>query len=278
MKNKSKVGKPAAHIILGIWSILILSILWIAVINSFKTSAEIYANILALPSHLHFENYRNALINSQLYRFFFNSVIIVGSTLVILTVICAMAAYVLSRFKFRGRQALITSIIFGMSVPELLLIIPLYSMLSKMNLLDTKFCLILIYVSLCIPFTIYVLIGHYNALPNEVREAAIVDGCSESKTFWKIMFPLSKPGLFAVASFNFVWMWNEYLLAMVFTTSKESRTMAFGMYALQNSMTFTIDYGALFAGIVLMIVPAAIIFMTFHKYIISGVTVGAIKG
>lgn len=278
MNTHSKFGTPVSRLILGVWTLLIFAILGLALMNSFKTSAEIYADILAFPTHLHWENYRNALVNAQMYHYLLNSIIIVGSTLVVLTIICSMAAYVLARYAFKGKQVLVTSIVFGMSIPDLLLLIPLYSMVSKMGLLDTRFSLILVYIALCIPFTVYVLMGYYSSLPNEVREAAIVDGCSEHRTFWKIMFPLSKPGLFAVASFNFVWMWNEYLLAMVFTSSKENRTMALGMYALQNSMTFTIDYGALFAGIVLMLIPAAIIFIFFHKYIISGVTLGAVKG
>lgn len=267
-----------AIFLLGIWVLLTLAILGITLMNSFKTSAEIYADILAFPSHLHWENFKNALINSQMYRYMLNSLFIVGTTLIILTVICSMSAYVLSRFEFKGKKALVTSIVFGMSIPDLLMIIPLYRIISGAGFADTKESLILVYTVLCISFTVYVLMGYFSSLPNEVRESAIIDGCTETRAFWKIMFPLAKPGVFAAASFNFVWMWNEYLLAMVFTSSSENRTMALGMYALQNSMTFTIDYGALFAGIVLMLIPAGIIFICFHKYIISGVTLGAVKG
>ncbi|WP_367923992.1 carbohydrate ABC transporter permease [uncultured Ruthenibacterium sp.] len=278
MHGYSKTGKYIAWILLGGWALLNFFILGLALLNSLKTSAEIYADILSFPEQLYWQNYRNALVNAQMYRYFFNSIFIVGGTLVILTAICSMAAYVLARYHFRGKRILMLSVIFGMGIPDLLLIIPLYNMVSRMGMTDTKIALVLVYVALCIPFTIYVMIGYFTSLPNEVREAAIVDGCSEQGTFWRIMFPLAKPGLFAVASFNFVWMWNEYLLAMVFTSSKENRTMALGMYALQNSMTFTIDYGALFAGIMLMIIPAAIIYTLFHKYIVAGVTVGAVKG
>ena len=278
MLSKSKIGNVTARILLWMWVLFTFFIISLAVMNSFKTSAEIYTNLWAIPVSINWANYENALFTSQMYRYFFNSVFICVMTLLILTIISAMAAYILARFPFKGKWIITALVVFGLGVPEQLLLIPLYRTISAMGLVNSFTGMITVYTSLCVPFTIFVLIGFFTSLPNDIREAAIIDGASESYTFWKVMFPLAQPGLIAVASFNFVWMWNEYLLALVFTNDKSVRTMSLGMYALQNSMTFTIDWGALYAGVVLMFVPAVIVFILLHKYIISGITLGAVKG
>lgn len=278
MLSTSKKGRIVAYTLLGLWLGFIILIIGVAIMNSFKSSAEIYAGIWSLPTAISFKNYQKALFTSQMYRYFFNSVTISASTLVALTIISSMCAYILARYTFKTKKLFIILIIFGLGVPEQLLLIPLYKTLAAINLVNTHLGLITVYTALCIPFTVFVLVGFFTSIPNEVKESAIIDGCSENGAFWRIMFPLAQPGLVAVASFNFVWMWNEYLLALVFTNDKSIRTMSLGMYALQNSMTFTIDWGALFAGVGLMLVPAMVVFIVFNKYIISGVTLGAVKG
>lgn len=267
-------------LVIGFWTLLICGVLAIAISFSFKSSVEIFQNPWSMPTSLDtmVRNYVKAWSTSQMGTYLFNSVVIVSSSLVITLLISSMAAYILTRFRFWGRKVLTASLVLGMGVPLQLMVIPLYKLLSAFAMTDTYRGLVIIYATVCIPFTVFVLMGFFSSIPSDIIEAATVDGCSQNRLFWRIVMPLAKPGLIAVTSFNFVWIWNEYLLALVFTSKKSLRTISLGMYALQGSMTYTVDWGALFAGVVIMVVPAAIIFVLLNKYIISGVTVGAVKG
>lgn len=272
--------KVFTWIMLGFWTLLICGVLAIAISFSFKSSVEIFQNPWAPPTTIEtaVRNYVKAWSTSQMGTYLFNSIIIVTASLIITLLVSAMAAYVLTRFQFWGKKFLTASLILGMGVPLQLMVIPLYKLLSTFAMTDTYQGLVIVYATVCIPFTAFVLTGFFSSIPGDVIEAATMDGCTQNRLFWKIVMPLAKPGLIAVTSFNFVWIWNEYLLALVFTSKKSLRTISLGMYALQGSMTYTVDWGALFAGVVIMMIPAAIIFVLLNKYIISGVTVGAVKG
>ncbi|MEG1523557.1 MAG: carbohydrate ABC transporter permease [Clostridia bacterium] len=265
---------------LTLWTLMICGVLIIAISFSFKSSVEIFQNPWSLPSSIDIaiRNYVKAWSTSQMGTYLFNSILIVTASLLISLLVSAMAAYVLTRFHFWGRKLLTALLILGMGVPLQLMVIPLYKLMSSFAMTDTYQGLVIVYATVCIPFTAFVLTGFFSSIPEDVIEAATMDGCSQNRLFWKIVMPLAKPGLIAVSSFNFVWIWNEYLLALVFTSKKSLRTISLGMYALQGSMTYTVDWGALFAGVVIMLIPAAIIFVILNKYIISGVTVGAVKG
>jgi ABC-type glycerol-3-phosphate transport system permease component len=289
MKNKDAVVRPGRPVdglkiftwaALVFWMVMIIGVLSIAVSFSFKSSVEIFQNPWSPPSTMKtaLRNYLKAWSTSQMGVYLFNSLLIVSTSLIITLVVSAMAAYILARFRFPGRNLLKALLVLGMGVPLQLMLIPLFKLQSVFSLTDTYQGLVTVYVTVCIPFTVFVLMGFFSTIPTDIIEAAIVDGCSQNRLFWIIAVPLSKPGLIAVTSFNFVWIWNEYLLALVFTSKKSLRTISLGMYALQGSMTYTVDWGALFAGVVIMVVPAAVIFVLLNKYIISGVTVGAVKG
>ena len=274
----------SVHILTGVvltfWTLLIMSVLLITVMFSLKSSVEIFQNPWALPESIAtaVKNYVKAWTTAQMGIYLFNSTLIVSASLTISLLVSAMAAYILTRFHFKGAKFLLTCLILGMGVPLQLMVIPLYKEMALFKLVDTYIGLVIVYSTVCIPFTVFVLTGFFSSIPSDIIEAADVEGCSQNRLFWTIMMPLAKPGVIAVTSFNFVWIWNEYLLALVFTSKKSLRTISLGMYSLQGSMTYTVDWGALFAGVVIMVVPAAIIFVIMNKYIVSGVTVGAVKG
>jgi len=269
-----------AGFVLTFWTLLILSVILLTFMFSLKTSVEIFQDPWALPTSLAMalRNYDKAWSIARMGTYLLNSTFIVSVSLMISLVVSAMAAYVLTRFNFKGSKLLLICLILGMGVPLQLMVIPLYRQMAFFSLVDTYIGLVIIYATVCIPFTVFVLTGFFSSIPSDIIEAATVDGSSQNRLFWTILMPLAQPGLIAVTSFNFVWIWNEYLLALVFTTRPTLRTISLGMYALQGSMTYTVDWGALFAGVVIMIVPAAIIFLLMNKYIVSGVTVGAVKG
>jgi N-acetylglucosamine transport system permease protein len=193
----------------------------------------------------------------------------------------SMAAYALARFVFRGRGFIHTAFMSGMMFPVFLSIVPLYLLLSNMGLLRGSMqlgALIAVYVAYSLSFTVFILTGFFKSQPHELAEAGLIDGCSHFKVFWRIMLPLAKPGLIAAGIFNFFGIWNEYPLALVLIGDSRFYTLPLGVAKLQNVMQYSTDWGALFAGLVIIVVPTLIVYMVFQRQITEGLTAGAIKG
>ncbi len=210
--------------------------------------------------------------------YFMNSVIIVFSSILLCTILSTTTSFALTRYEFKGRKHLLSLLIFSMSVPLQLLLIPLYAQLMNIDLINTRIGLILVYSTMWFPFSLFILTGFFKTIPKEIEEAAIIDGCGEFRLFATIMIPMVQPGIICISVFNFVAMWNEYMLALVFANKQTLRTLSLGMYALKDSMMYTSNWGGLFAAIVIMIIPSIIIFLTLQKYVIQGLTLGAVKG
>jgi raffinose/stachyose/melibiose transport system permease protein/N-acetylglucosamine transport system permease protein len=255
----------------------IFSLIWI-IFTSIRTNQELYAGVWALPKTINFENYLKAWNVVNLKRYFLNSVIVTFSSILGLTFLCTPAAYVLSRFIFKGRGFLSNLIIAGMGIPYQLLLIPLYRLFLNIKLVDNLFGLMLVYITLSIPFTIFLLSGFLRSLPSELEDAAMIDGCSEFGTFWRVMFPLAQPGIITAAIFNFIFLWNEYMLALVFLSSQNNRTISLGLYSIQSAMQYTADWTGLFAAVVIVMLPTTIIFFILSEKVMSGITLGAVKG
>jgi len=260
------------------WSIFSIgALLWI-IFTSFKTNKELYAGVWALPQGFNFGNYIKAWNVVNLGRFFLNSVIVTTLSIFALTFLCTPAAYVLSRFNFKGRGFINNLIIGGMGVPYQLLLIPLYKIFLDIKLADNLLGLTLVYVVLSIPFTIYLLSGFIRSLPSELEQAALIDGCSEYGVFWKVIFPLAQPGIMAAAIFNFIFLWNEYMLALVFLPTSSNKTISLGLYSIQSAMQYTADWTGLFAAVVIVMMPTVIIYFILSEKVMTGITLGAVKG
>ena len=158
-----------------------------------------------------------------------------------------------------------------------LLFIPLFALLAGLKLINTIPGIILIYVSLSIPFTVYILTGFFSSLPQELEDAAVIDGCNEFDVFRKVMLPLASPGLITAAIFNFIGLWNEFQLALIFIQDPDKRPLSLSLYALKNSMTYSGDWAGLFAGVVIVIVPTVLLFIWLSERMISGITLGSVK-
>jgi len=254
----------------------IFVILWIA-IASFKTNRELYANVWSLPTSLSLANYIKAWSVVKMDQLFLNSLIVVSVSVVLTLIVAAPAAYILTRVTFRGANFITQFFTAGMGVPAAILFIPLFGMLAARGWVDSLPGLILVYVVLSIPFTIFLLTGFFSTLPAELEESAAIDGASPLNVFIRIMLPLASPGLLTAAILNFVSTWNEYMIALIFTTSAKNRTISLGLYSLQSSMQYTGDWVGMFAGVVIMMVPIMIIFVLLSRRMISGITMGAIK-
>ena len=229
------------------------------------------------------ENYRHAWRIARMGDYFLNSVLVALSTVGLVTLLGAMAAYALSRLRFAGRRPLTVAIIGAMAVPGTLLMIPLFLSLQSWSTGDfsfanSRFGLSVIYCALSLPFTVFLLGAFYRTLPSELAQAAVIDGASSWRVFSQVYFPLSAPALATTAIFNFLGVWNEYHFALVFLTNADFRTLPVGLYNLHVSQQYAHNFPALFAGIVIVVLPTFLIFMLLQERIVAGLTVGSLKG
>lgn len=277
LREREWIRHLPAYLVLGAWSLFtIVTIGWIA-LASLKSNREVFREPWKIPTELQFENYQRAWDSAKLGQNFMNSVIIVGVAVIIILLVSAPAAYILSRVKFRGSNLITMIYIAGIGIPYPLLFIPLFAMLATMGMTNSKEGLILVYVSLSIPFTVYILTGFFSTLPGDLEDAAVIDGCSDFQVFRFVMLPLASPGILTAAIFNFIGLWNEFQLALIFIQDPEQRPLSLGLYALKNSMTYTGDWAGLFAGVVLVMAPTILLFIVLSERMISGITMGSVK-
>lgn len=274
-RDKAKIWM---YLLIGIYSAFTLFVLFWVLISSLKTNKEFIQNIWAFPKNLVFENYNKAWNIVNMKRFFLNSIFIVLSSVLVLDLICAPAAYAIGRFTFKISKYINFLFIMGLGIPIPIILIPLYKIFIRLHLIDNMFGLIIAYVVVSIPFTVFLLVGFMRSLPSELEEAATIDGCSNFGAFWKVMFPLSTPGIIAASIFNFVNIWNEYLIALTFITKQSNRPLSLGLYSLQNAMLFTADWTGMFAGVMIVTIPTLILFILLSEKIMTAMTLGAVKG
>jgi len=266
-----------SYLFVGFWSLFTVFVFgWIA-LSSLKANRAVFKEAWKLPTELHFENFVKAWSVVNLGDYFMNSVIVVFASVFFILLVSAPAAYILSRVKFKGNNLISTIFTAGMGIPFPLLFIPLFVIMANLKLSDSLVGLTIVYVSLSIPFTIFILTGFFGSLPSELEESAIIDGCTDYQVFFRIMLPLASPGLITAAIFNFIGLWNEYQLALIFINTDKNRTISLGLYALQNAMQYTGDWVGLFAGIVIIIVPTIILYIFLSEKMIAGITMGAAK-
>jgi N-acetylglucosamine transport system permease protein len=276
--KRDKFRNAIIYAFLILWTAFsIFSLAWI-ILTSFKTNKELYAGVWSLPRTFNVSNFVKAWNVVNLKRFFLNSALVTFASIVALIFICTPAAYVVGRFTFKGSRFLNNLFIAGMGIPYQLLLIPLYRLVIGVHLNDSLFGLGLIYVTLSIPFNVFLLSGFVRSLPSELEDAAMIDGCSEIKTFWRIMFPLTQPGIVTSAILNFIFLWNEYMLALVFLTNDKRRTISLGLYTIQAAMQYTADWTGLFAAVVIVMLPTVLIYVILSERIMAGITLGAVKG
>lgn len=263
---------------LGVYAlIVVVPMLWMLV-SSLKTGFEVVGKPWALPASPQWVNYTNAWKEAGIGQAFFNSLWITLATLAILLPVSAMAAYVLARYPFRGSKIIFGTFLGGMMFPHFLVIVPLFFLMRSIHLLDTKTGLTLVYVAYSLSFTVFVLTGFFQGLPGELAEAAMIDGCGHSGTFWRIMLPLARPGIIVVGIFNAIGLWNEYGLALVLVPSEENRTLPLGIANLSMTQQYQSDWGALFAGLVIVMLPVLVVYWIFRDRIHDTMLAGAVKG
>ncbi len=272
-----KIVAATSHTVLVIWCLLvIIPLLWV-VLSSFKTSSEIFASPFALPENWNFTNYRNAWTTAGIGSFFFNSVIVVFGALFLTMLFGSMCAYVLARFRFPGSRLLYYLMLAGLTFPIFLAIVPLFFVLRGIGLLNTLPGLILTYAAFAFPFTVFFLHAFFRTLSRSIAEAAAMDGAGEWRIFFQIMLPMARPGLATVAILNFVGLWNQFLLPVALNTSTENYVLTQGMASFASQAGYSVDFGALFAAVVITVVPVLIVYLIFQRQLQGSVSQGTNK-
>lgn len=253
----------------------LVPMLWLA-LSSLKNNTELMRSPFGLPAKLMFSNYQNAFMVSGLGTLFANSVMIAILATALNVLLASMASYVISRFDFKFKEAIFTAFVVGILVPINSLMVPYFTLISKFGLYDKKLALILTYTAIGIPMSTFIIRGFMNGIPIELEEAAIVSGCNFYQRFLHVIFPLSRTGIVTAATFQFLLCWNEFIYAMLLTSSTGARTIQLGIRYFSNQ--FTTDYTSMYAAIVISIIPSILGYMLFQEQIISGLTSGAVKG
>ncbi|WP_426302023.1 carbohydrate ABC transporter permease [Arthrobacter sp. R-11] len=262
-----------SHVVLAIWSaIVVLPLLW-TFMSSFKTSNEIFASPFALPGAWKLDNYIKAWTEAGIGAAFINSVIVVGVSLVVVMLLGAMCAYVLARFSFRGSRVIYVLMLAGLTFPIFLAMVPLFGVLKGMGLLNQLPGLIITYVAFALPFTVFFLFAFFKNLPGEIAEAAAIDGAGEWRTFFQIMLPMARPGLASVAIFNFLGLWNQFLIPVTINAGGP-KVLSQELFVFAQQMGYAVDFGALFAAVTVTVIPVLIAYILFQRQLQGSVSQG----
>ncbi|EPY04231.1 sugar ABC transporter permease [Paenibacillus sp. E194] len=278
-KRSHMMVRALMYALLGIWTLLVMYPLLWSILGSFKTNQQFLLNApWSLPEWpFEWANFTTVWNNYHLGTYFMNSLIVTVVSTVLALLLSSTTSYIIARFPFRGSMALYNLYLSSMMIPLILGLIPLFFLLSNLHLDNSLLGLILVYTVTNLPFGVFVLVGFFRSMPKELDEAASIDGSSYYGVFFRIMLPLAKPGLISVGMMNVLNIWNEYIIGTVLVNDPEKYTIPVGIAIMQAEMQYRTEWGPLFAGLLLSIIPVLILYMIFQKQITSGMMAGAIK-
>ncbi|GGV48986.1 MULTISPECIES: carbohydrate ABC transporter permease [Streptomycetaceae] len=280
--RRSRAGNPkggalANAIAVAFCLVWVFPVYWM-VNTAFKPRSEAMTSTpLFLPKSPTLSNFDAAINQTTFYRTLWNSLIVVGGTVLLAVVLGMFAAAALSRFRFRGRRAIMVAILIVQMLPGSALLIPTFLVFNRVGLLGTYAGLILAYVAVVLPFSIWVMRGFFIAVPVEIEEAARIDGASTWQILYKILFPLVAPGMVASSIFAFIAAWNDYLVAYTFMKDQDQYTLPVWLASFSTPITGT-DFGGQMAGSVVFSLPVVVFFLIIQRKLVSGVSAGAVKG
>ena len=269
--------------------LIIVPVAWVFM-ASIKENSEFYGNPWALPLGVHLQNFADAWTKAKMGDYMLNSVIVTALALGVLLVVALPAAYCISRFKFRAQRVLHVGFMAGLFINVNYIVVPIFLMLVDGDkflksvfgsgfLLNNVVVLAIVYAATALPFTIYLLSGYFATLPHDFEEAAYIDGAGYTKAMVTIIFPMAKPSILTIILFNFLSFWNEYIISMTLLSSANGpKTLPVGLMNLTQAQQSAAQYGQLYAGLVLVMLPTLILYMCVQKKLTQGMTVGGLKG
>ncbi|HVK24454.1 MAG TPA: carbohydrate ABC transporter permease [Actinokineospora sp.] len=273
--SRPKVLRPLGSTAVWLFVAFCLFAFVFMLMSSFKNSSEILNTPWSLPTSLDFGNWGRAWTDSGFGEAAVNTVLLVVTASVVVVGVSAPAAYALSRRTGRLSGGITMLFVIGLGIPLQVIVLPLYSVLAELGLIDSLFGLFLVYVATHLPFTVFLLTGFFRSLPNELEEAAALDGVSATGTFFRIMLPLARGGLVTALLLNAIGLWNETLLGLMFIQSTEKYTLSLALIGfIQQQQYSGADYGALFAGVSITIIPMLLLYLWLGRRITEGLTAG----
>lgn len=276
LSPKQKAARVFSYLFMALCVLVALfPIVWV-VLSSFKTNREILSNGLQLPSTFSFSGYKQALEMAPILKFFVNSLIVSFASTALNVFILAMAGYVFAKKKFRFKNLIFGILSLSMVIPSTAPMSPVYTVITKLHLYDTKMALILVYTALNMPISLMILRSAFAAIPTELEEAAYIDGAGFFRTFWQVMMPCAKGGLASAAVLAFLGSWNEFTFALLLTSSTSTRTLPLSLSYFTSQFSF--NYTAMFAAITIAVLPSIIVFSIFQEQVCSSLTAGSVKG
>ena len=280
--KRNKLGKTPGldaltYIVLIIAAFLsMMPVIW-GLFTALKTPAEV--NLFPptlLPSEHTLENFKAVVFQSAFPKYLWNSITVTVICILVATAVAAHAAYAVTNFKIRFREQIMFFILMTSMIPPVVMLVPLYMLSVKIGLYDTRFLLILIYTAWRIPLLTWTLRGFFEKLPKEIVEAGTLDGCSKPMIFYRLILPISKPGIVASALLSAVYVWNDYLVSSTFTSKDTLRMLSAGLY---NYITqYGIQWGNLMAAVMIAVIPMVVLFVLLQKHFVEGLAAGAVKG
>lgn len=289
--SSDKLVKFFIYFCLGAFTLSIIIPLGWSILASIKHKSEFYGNPWALPKGFYWENFKKAFVEAKMGEYFLNSIFVTGLSLVILLAVAIPAAYVLSRFSFKGQKSINLLFSAGLFINVNYIVVPIFLLvldsekvireifalpLGMTVFLDNKIVLALIYAATHLPFTIHLLSNYLRTISKSYEEAAEIDGCSYFQTLRKVIVPMAKPSIITVILFNFLSFWNEYIIALTMLPNS-SKTLPVGLLNLFQVQKTATDYGALYAGLVIVMVPTIILYILVQKKLTEGMSIGGLK-
>jgi ABC-type glycerol-3-phosphate transport system permease component len=257
------------------YAFLLLPIAWL-VFSSFRNSDSILSGrLLPYLSELTISNYVEAFRISNLITFLGNSFLIAISVMLLVVFLGSLGAYALSRFALKGKNIFMMLALMPQFFPYVLILIPFYVLMSNLGLVDSHVGLILTHTSITLPFALWMLTGYFNAIPRELDQAALIDGCSRLGVLFRIIYPIAIPGMVVAGFFAFVVSWGDYLFVSILSQSKETQTLPIGLQTFMSSLQ--VKWGLITAGTVIAIIPTIIFFSIVQRRLVAGLTAGAVK-
>lgn len=273
---RKKLKNPLIYCVLILFSLVnVYPIAWM-VINSFKSQKEFSLDPFFLPDTWRWENYVEAWQTAQLGTYFFNSIFVSVTSVIITVLFGALASYFISRFEFKMSKFVYVLFIFGMIIPIHATLVPMFILMQRLGLLNTSWTLLFPYVSFNLPITIFILTSFMKAFPKDIEESAIMDGCGVFRIFWSIILPMSRPALATVTILNFISCWNEFSFALVLINDASLKTIPLGLANFAGQ--YNTNYTGQMAGLTMVIIPTLVLYLLMEKHLVKGMTAGAVKG
>jgi ABC-type glycerol-3-phosphate transport system permease component len=275
-RSTSRAGVVLQHGVMLVAVVVALAPGAFILLTALRTQREYRLDTLGLPSTLSFENFRAVLLDNPLLLWMRNSILVASGAVLLSTVVAALAAFAIAKMRFRGRDASLSLSTALMVLPPVVLVVPLYVLYTQLGLIGTFHGVIMIYAGLITPFSVYLLVSFFRSIPDELMEAAVMDGASPLRILWRIVLPLSRTALLTLAIVNILYVWNDLLIALLFLPGDRNKTLMAGLSVLAGRYNNQVPLSM--AGMAMASAPMIVLYIAFQRYFIRGMTAGALKG